>query len=77
MQVGQLRLIRNIEGQRRIHNPVKHLRWRFLRQFSAANYFCKKLHLQCFTVFWIHLGKPYEILEKGLYVYMFWKVLKN
>ena len=44
---------------RRIQNPVKHLRRRFLRkqfeQFSAVNYFREKLHLSCLTEFSMYL----------------------
>ena len=41
---------------RRIHNPVKHLRWSVLqRYFTAVNYIRKTLHLKCWTEFWIRL----------------------
>ena len=44
--------------QRRIQNQAEHLRSRFCensQQFSAVNYFRKKLHLRCSTGFWIRL----------------------
>ena len=40
--------------KRRIQNPVKHLRWSFLKniwRLKAVNYFRKKLHLRCSTGF--------------------------
>ena len=49
---------RQIFCQRRIQNPVKHLRWSFP----------KKLHLRCWTGIWIRLCFPsiLETLESGL-----------
>ena len=41
-----------LQGQRRIQNPVKHLRWRFFtRIVKVVNYFRKKLQLRCLTRF--------------------------
>ena len=37
--------------QRRIQNPVKHLRWSVLRKQFAVNYFRKNLHVGCLTGF--------------------------
>ena len=41
-----------------IHNPVKKTIWSVLiiwnsQQLNTDNYFCRKLHLICFIVFWI------------------------
>ena len=41
-----------------IHNPVKQVIWMFCKnsqRLNTGNYFCKKLHLRCFTGFWIRL----------------------
>ena len=49
--------------QRRIQNPAEHLRSRFCensQQFSAVNYFRRKLHLRCSTGFWIRLCNELE-----------------
>ena len=35
--------------ERRVQNPVKHLRWSFL---LAVNYFRKNINLRCWTGFW-------------------------
>ena len=42
----------NESNQRRIQNPVKHLKWSFLRKqrLKTVTYFCKRLHLRCLTV---------------------------
>ena len=41
--------------QRRIQNPVKHLRSRFLQKLrlNTVTYFCIKLHFRCSVAFWI------------------------
>ena len=39
-----------MEYQRRIQNPVKHLRWSVL-ELKAVNYFRKTLHLKCLAGF--------------------------
>ena len=40
---------------RLIQRPVKHLRWGFLRNYFAVNYFSKMLYFRCLRGFWICL----------------------
>ena len=41
--------------QKRIQNPVKHLRWSLFKNSSAVNYFCNTLYLRCLIGSWISL----------------------
>ena len=45
--------------ERRIQNPVKHLRWSICEnrlRLKTVNYFWKKLHRRCSIMFWIRLS---------------------
>ena len=62
-------------------NPVKHLRWSFLRKqlnLKAVNYSCKKLHLRCVIGIWIcQLGLSYVCYYGELLVARSWNVHLN
>ena len=52
--------------QRRIHNPVKHLRWGFSRKYLTG--FRKKLLLRCLKGFWIRLWHWFSIFTMIYFV---------
>ena len=72
--------------RRHIHNPVKHLKCFFcenIQWLRAVHHFCKKLHLSCLTVLWIHLwGSPYFLRRqlgrehKEVEIFIFHKLQK-
>ena len=54
--------------QRRIQNPIKHLRWNVLRKqrLLAVNYFRRMLHLRCSIEFWIRLEYTFWICAEAI-----------
>ena len=57
---------------RHIHNLVKQvirIAWQKSQRLNPGNYFCKKLHLWCFTRFWIRLRLL--SLDMSLFFYYF------
>ena len=53
-KIWYIKLILLKISQKRIRNPVKHLRWCFIRK-QFTTFFNKKLHLRCLIEYWIRL----------------------
>ena len=72
-----------IQMQRRIQNPVNHLRWSFLRKKLTSfrcNYFPKKLHLRYVTELWIrplNFRLNFTKVDAEGKIYSWDKVFKN